>query len=546
MALASYRAASFVASSGIAALAPLASIEVRKESDNTLASIFSDVNGSSALANPFQADAEGQFTFYVAGLARGYKVTATSGSSVRVLRNVAIGTGAEVDISDAIGAVLNNTTLAAFLTAIGLGSGSTPSFLQVLLGADPTVALQAATKQYVDAQTLGSDLKNSVLCATTANITLSGEQTLDGILTSASRVLVKNQTTPAQNGIYVSAAGAWTRALDMDSWLEVPGAFVMVERGTVAADTAWVSTADQGGTLNTTAITWVQFGTSGGISAPQVDVFTTPGANTWTKRAGATMVTGVMISGGGGGSSGRRGATATDRHGGSGGGGGDTCAFTIQASLLGATETVTVGAAGTGGAAVAADNTDGNPGTVGTSTSFGTWFKAVAADGAAQGGTSAQPGNPGGYTGLIGSNQTAGYNTQGGASDLAQAANNAFTSGGYAPGSGGGGGAVNSANVARNGGAGSAGSPGGLLRAAGTAGVVGGAAATGGTAQTANLAQGGGGGGGGAGSVAGAGGTGGAGAIYGGAGGGGGASVNGQLSGAGGAGASGIAVIIQT
>jgi hypothetical protein len=57
--------------------------------------------------------------------------------------------------------------------------------------------------------------------ATTANITLSGEQTIDGVLTSSSRVLVKNQSSPSQNGIYISNSGAWTRAIDADSTEEL-------------------------------------------------------------------------------------------------------------------------------------------------------------------------------------------------------------------------------------------------------------------------------------------------------------------------------------
>lgn len=151
------------------------------------------------------------------------------------------------------------------------GAGADPSYQQFLpigggtltgsltLNGDPGSALQAATKQYVDNTAAGLDPKASVACATTANITLSGEQTIDGVLTSASRVLVKDQSTPAQNGIYVSASGAWSRATDMDAWTEVPGAMVIVEGGSTNADKGFVCTADSGGSLGTTAITWVQF-----------------------------------------------------------------------------------------------------------------------------------------------------------------------------------------------------------------------------------------------------------------------------------------------
>ena len=81
------------------------------------------------------------------------------------------------------------------------------------------------------------------------------------------RVLVKNQSAPAANGIYLVAAGAWTRATDLDAWAEVPGAHTFVEQGTTNADTGWVSTADTGGTLGTTAMPWTQFTGGGSITA---------------------------------------------------------------------------------------------------------------------------------------------------------------------------------------------------------------------------------------------------------------------------------------
>jgi hypothetical protein len=125
--------------------------------------------------------------------------------------------------------------------------------------ADPSVAQDAATKNYVDSVAAGISAKAAVVCATTANITLSGLQAIDGYTTLANdRVLVKNQTTASQNGIYVAATGAWVRATDNDSWAEMVSAYCWVEQGG-QSDSGWVCTADPGGTINTTAVTWVQF-----------------------------------------------------------------------------------------------------------------------------------------------------------------------------------------------------------------------------------------------------------------------------------------------
>lgn len=133
--------------------------------------------------------------------------------------------------------------------------------------ADPTAASDAATKAYVDAQSQGLDIKPSVRVATTANITLSGTQTIDSIAVAVGdRVLAKNQTNPSENGIHIVATGAWTRASDADTSSKVtPGMFTFVEQGTTNADTGWVLITDAPITLGTTGLSFSQFSSAGTI-----------------------------------------------------------------------------------------------------------------------------------------------------------------------------------------------------------------------------------------------------------------------------------------
>lgn len=136
--------------------------------------------------------------------------------------------------------------------------------------ADPTAADDAATKSYVDSTAEGLDVKESVRVATTADITLSGTQTIDGIsVIAGDRVLVKNQTTTSENGIYEVDASTWSRAADFDDDDEVTsGAFTFVEEGTANADTGWVLSTANPITVGTTGLSFVQFSGAGtGVTA---------------------------------------------------------------------------------------------------------------------------------------------------------------------------------------------------------------------------------------------------------------------------------------
>lgn len=146
----------------------------------------------------------------------------------------------------------------------------TPTAPTATAGTNTTqLATTAFVTTAVDAARSGLDVKASVRVATTANITLSGTQTIDGIaLSVGDRVLVKDQTTGSQNGLYLVASGAWTRTTDADVSSEVTsGMFTFVEEGTTNADSGWVLTTDGTIVINTTALVFAQFSGAGQIVA---------------------------------------------------------------------------------------------------------------------------------------------------------------------------------------------------------------------------------------------------------------------------------------
>lgn len=137
--------------------------------------------------------------------------------------------------------------------------------------ATPVAGTDAANKDYVDSVSQGLDPKTSVKAATTGNVVLNGPLNVDGIsLIAGDRVLVKNQTLPEENGVYVVQSGAWTRSTDTDTWDELTSAYVFVEEGTVNANSGWLCDVDAGGTLGTTAVSWAQFSQAGSVTGSNV------------------------------------------------------------------------------------------------------------------------------------------------------------------------------------------------------------------------------------------------------------------------------------
>ena len=233
------------------------------------------------------------------------------------------------------------------------------------------------------------DSKASCRVATTANLAaLSGLLTIDGVvLVAGDRVLVKNQTTPSQNGIYVVAAGAWTRATDADGGTKLTsGATVPVEAGTTQEDTLWMLTTDGAITVGVTALAFAavngNVGTPGTYNQVTVDAkgrvvagvlgstggkllritrYTTAGSGTWTKQADTNFILVRAVAGGGGGGGGGGAASGSNQAGNGGYSGryGEKLITTPAASY-----SYTVGAAGSGGAV-------GSAGSAGGDTSFG-------------------------------------------------------------------------------------------------------------------------------------------------------------------------------
>jgi len=158
---------------------------------------------------------------------------------------------------------LNITNSTINSTTIGATTPSSAAFTTATVSTAPVSGNDVVNKTYLDYFAAGLSWKQPVLCGTTTNITLSGLQACDGVTPAAGdRVLVKSQTTTSENGIYLASATAWSRAPDADTWNDLISAICFVETGSTLAGSAWYCTAQPGGTLGTTAVTWSNFSVS--------------------------------------------------------------------------------------------------------------------------------------------------------------------------------------------------------------------------------------------------------------------------------------------
>jgi len=239
------------------------------EADKTLYYGFGVTLGGAA-TNIISIGGEGAyFSKNIVQAANSVLAGPTSGSDAaptfRALVSSDIPSLAASKITDFDSQVQSNTldSLAAAVADIDCG---TQKLINV---GTPVNATDAANKAYVDAARNGLDVKDSVRVATTGNITLSGLQTIDGVtLTTGDRVLVKNQSTAADNGIYVASSGTWSRSEDANISAEVtPGMFTFVEEGSTNADSGWVLTNNATVNLGLTGLAFAQFSGAGQITA---------------------------------------------------------------------------------------------------------------------------------------------------------------------------------------------------------------------------------------------------------------------------------------
>ena len=233
-----------------------------------------------------------------------YIATATAGSGIDI-----VGSGGEsagITISNtgvtAVAGTANQITASGATGSVTLSMPSAVIFPgTVTLNADPTQSLGAATKQYVDSVASGLDVKESVRVATTANITLSATQTIDAVsVIVGDRVLVKDQSSASENGIYIVSETGWSRSTDANSATNVShGMFAFIESGTVNSDTGWVLSTDGTIVVGTTTLAFAQFSGAGTYTAGTGLTLTGSEfslTDTYTKKVSANVGNGSLTS----------------------------------------------------------------------------------------------------------------------------------------------------------------------------------------------------------------------------------------------------------
>ena len=190
--------------------------------------------------------------------------------------NIASPTFTGTPLSTTAAVDTNTTQIATTAYVVGQGYAklASPTFTGTVTVPTPTNSTDAVTKAYADAITQSLDIKDSVRVASTVNIAvasaLTNTSTIDGVVVATGdRVLLKNQTAGAENGIYVVvASGAASRSTDANTSAKVTsGMYVFVSEGTVSADMGYVLTTNDVITLGSTSLSFTQFSGAGQITA---------------------------------------------------------------------------------------------------------------------------------------------------------------------------------------------------------------------------------------------------------------------------------------
>jgi hypothetical protein len=186
-----------------------------------------------------------------AGIATAGAETATTQAGIATTQ-AGIASDAATGLSDALTAI-NGKVSKAGDTMTG----------PLILSGDPATDLAAATKSYVDANSIGVSILSPVRVATYTTAVLSGLATIDGVtLSSGDRVLIKDQSNPVQNGIYIVGVSTWTRAADADTWSELRNSFVFVTEGNINAGNGYITAIPSTGTVGSYPINFELFTTA--------------------------------------------------------------------------------------------------------------------------------------------------------------------------------------------------------------------------------------------------------------------------------------------
>lgn len=174
------------------------------------------------------------------------------------------GTQVSATISDFASSVRTNTLNQMATPTSDLSIGS----FKITNLANGTSVTDAVNFGQLQSVVNGTIWKDKVVVATTTNIALTGEQTIDGVVTNASRILVKSQTVASQNGIYITGVGSWIRSSDMASGSDGSNVTVLVGQGTVQADTQWTCASNTGSAVvGTNNLAFSQIGAATSYSA---------------------------------------------------------------------------------------------------------------------------------------------------------------------------------------------------------------------------------------------------------------------------------------